>query len=972
MLALLALAPGRALVAQGDNLILNGDFATNLDSWTTFAADFNGVSASFASTNGEAAITNIAGAVGANAVTWHVQLNQVLSAGQIAALQVGSTYTISFDARSSTAGRPIRLFFGQNSDSFTPLNSTNVNLTTEMTTYTAIFVVTSTFSQMKLGFEMGLSTADVFIDNVSMVLGGEVPATVNLPVTFEDTELDYKLDDFGGNASQIVTDPTDATNKVVRSIKTASAELWAGTTVGGTAGFSERIPFTASNTTMSLRVWSPHAGIKVRMKVESSTDATKSVETEATVTVAEGWETLVFDFSNQATGTAALNLAFNYNKASVFFNFGTTGAVAGERTYYWDDMSFGGESEPTAPATPVGFVAANTIGGTPVANGEVFLAVGPNDVSRDDIVYRLYYALTASAPADPTTATQYTFGSTAGDGGGDNAFGFVLGGLETATSYTFWLYQYNTELQLFSAPASATVVSGGGTTGGGGGLNPPVTFDDPSLTYVLEDFGGNASEIVTDPTNAQNKVVRSVKSAAAQLWAGTTVGASAGFANALPFTATETTMSVRVWSPHSGILVRLKVEDSTDPTKSVETEATMTVAEGWETLVFNFANQAPGTAAMNLAFRYNKASIFFNFGKTGAEAGERTYYWDDMIFGGVSEPTAPPAPVGFVAADNIGGNPVNPGEVFLAAGPNNVESANISYRLFYSLTASAPQDPKTATAYTFGSTAGDGGGEMAFGFVLGGLQEKTEYTFWLYQYDTAAGLYSDPAMATVTSGGETTTPTVPPNPVGFVVSDKIGDAPVATGQLFLAVGPNNVADANIVYRLFYSKTADAPQDPKTATAYTFGSTDGDGGGDNAFGFVLGGLDPGVNYTFWLFQYNTQSQTYSEQPAVGSANAGASTSVDGSDGFPTEIALEQNYPNPFNPGTVITFALPEAGRVRLDVFNTLGQQVATLADGVWSAGRHDVVFDASGMTSGLYLYRLQVGQTSITRSMMLVK
>ncbi|MFN3802870.1 T9SS type A sorting domain-containing protein [Belliella pelovolcani] len=112
-----------------------------------------------------------------------------------------------------------------------------------------------------------------------------------------------------------------------------------------------------------------------------------------------------------------------------------------------------------------------------------------------------------------------------------------------------------------------------------------------------------------------------------------TNGVQTGFASPIPFTATDTRMSVRVWSPDAGIQVRLKVEDFQDPTKSVETEATSTVAGDWETLVFNFANQAQGTEALNLNNNFNKATIFFNFGVEGQTAGEKTYYFDDMIFG---------------------------------------------------------------------------------------------------------------------------------------------------------------------------------------------------------------------------------------------------------------------------------------------------------------------------------------------------
>ena len=89
---------------------------------------------------------------------------------------------------------------------------------------------------------------------------------------------------------------------------------------------------------MNIRVWSPTAGIPVRLKVEVSGQPTQSVETEALTTVANGWQTMEFNFNNQATGTAAFNAAFPFNKASIFFNFGVAGSG---QTYYFDDMKFG-------------------------------------------------------------------------------------------------------------------------------------------------------------------------------------------------------------------------------------------------------------------------------------------------------------------------------------------------------------------------------------------------------------------------------------------------------------------------------------------------------------------------------------------------------------------------------------------------------------------------------------------------------
>lgn len=89
-------------------------------------------------------------------------------------------------------------------------------------------------------------------------------------------------------------------------------------------------------------------------------------------------------------------------------------------------------------------------------------------------------------------------------------------------------------------------------------------------------------------------------------------------------------------------------------------------------------------------------------------------------------------------------------------------------------------------------------------------------------------------------------------------------------------------------------------------------------------------------------------------------------------LPSSVSLGQNYPNPFNPSTTIRYGLPERSMVRLTVFNTLGQQVATLVHEEQVAGYHEVQFDASGLASGAYLYRLQAGSFVQTHTMILMK
>ena len=92
----------------------------------------------------------------------------------------------------------------------------------------------------------------------------------------------------------------------------------------------------------------------------------------------------------------------------------------------------------------------------------------------------------------------------------------------------------------------------------------------------------------------------------------------------------------------------------------------------------------------------------------------------------------------------------------------------------------------------------------------------------------------------------------------------------------------------------------------------------------------------------------------------------------SDELPNKIALEANYPNPFNPVTTIEYSLTNAEQVALKVYDLTGRLVATVLDGVQPAGTYSVTFDAQGLASGMYLYRLESASTTITRKMVLLK
>jgi len=90
------------------------------------------------------------------------------------------------------------------------------------------------------------------------------------------------------------------------------------------------------------------------------------------------------------------------------------------------------------------------------------------------------------------------------------------------------------------------------------------------------------------------------------------------------------------------------------------------------------------------------------------------------------------------------------------------------------------------------------------------------------------------------------------------------------------------------------------------------------------------------------------------------------------GIPASYVLRRNIPNPFNAATTITYGLPEAGRVTLEIYNLIGRKVATLVDNQQEAGYKSVTWDASNVSSGLYFYRLTAGDFSQTKRMMLVK
>jgi hypothetical protein len=88
--------------------------------------------------------------------------------------------------------------------------------------------------------------------------------------------------------------------------------------------------------------------------------------------------------------------------------------------------------------------------------------------------------------------------------------------------------------------------------------------------------------------------------------------------------------------------------------------------------------------------------------------------------------------------------------------------------------------------------------------------------------------------------------------------------------------------------------------------------------------------------------------------------------------PSSYSLSQNYPNPFNPSTKITYQLPKSENVRVTVFDLLGREVAVLVNEFKTAGTYNIEFNASQLSSGVYLYRIDAGEFKDVKKMVLVK
>ena len=494
---------------------------------------------------------------------------------------------------------------------------------------------------------------------------GQAPVDPTVSVDFEADPASYSFDNFGGGESTVIANPDQSgintSGQVVQMTRTSESDFG-----GSTLALPDGVDWSEGDS-FRMKVWSQRT-VPVLFKVEGSPAAERSDTHDG----GSAWQELCFDFTGENAGPPVTGI-------SIFFDLGAVGDVEnnpGDWTFYYDDIQQASEPCPVPMPTSVDFegdagnFSFDNFGGgesTVIANpdqsgintsGQVVqmtrtsesdfggstlaLPAGVDWTQGDIFTMKVWsqrtvpvlFKVEGSPPAersdthDGGSAWQELCFDFTGDNAGPPVTGisifFDLGAVgDVENNPGDWTFYYD-DIQQTSEPCPVPPPEPEFTT---------ITFDDPETTYTLTDFGGTASTVTNDPAGGANQVVLTVKSDAAQVWAGTTVSTLPGEAvPVIPLDAANTEMSVRVYSPDAGIPVLLKIEDASNAAVFVETLATTTAVNTWETLTFDFSNPEAGSA-FDPAATYNKISIFFNFGTDGATAGEKTYYFDDIDVG---------------------------------------------------------------------------------------------------------------------------------------------------------------------------------------------------------------------------------------------------------------------------------------------------------------------------------------------------
>jgi len=496
-----------------------------------------------------------------------------------------------------------------------------------------------------------------------VLLSAALFAQPNLPIDFE-ANIDYQISNFGGGELTVIPNP-DASG-INTSATVGQMIKFEDQVFGGSLMTLESPMDFDNNNTFKVKVWSPEAGRRLLLKVENLDNAGIFFEQEQATTTAGQWEELTYDFTN-------IDRNNSYQKIVLIFELGNLGDGTANSTYFVDDIRLIQEGEANELELPIDFEADIDYQIDNFGGGELSVIDNP-DMSGINTSMRVGQmikfegevfggsTMTLNAPMDFETNNTFKVKVWSPAVGRRLLFkvenvsnGGIFFELEQETTTANAWEELTFDFSAINKAESyqkITLIFELGNLGDGTAnstyyiddiqlvfedsdvVKPdlPIGFEDGEVDYAIRDFNGTGSSIVADPTDGTNTVLQTVRGAGAEFFAGTVI-ADNGLDNPIPLTMDQSIMSIRVWSPVAGIPVRVKVENSADPTQSVETETMTMVAEEWAVMEFDFNNQVDGTAALNEDFTYDKIVIFYNFGTPGPDVGEQTFFSDDYTFG---------------------------------------------------------------------------------------------------------------------------------------------------------------------------------------------------------------------------------------------------------------------------------------------------------------------------------------------------
>jgi len=496
------------------------------------------------------------------------------------------------------------------------------------------------------------------VDNVRWVAETEAPPLdpIDLPLSFEGDTTAFGLIDFGGASSTLVADPLEASNTVAQTVKSSSAETFAGTVMGNGSGFANPIPFTADDTTMTVRVYSPAAGIPVLLKVENA-DASVFSEVIVNTTVADAWETLTFDFA-----TASIDTSATFVQAIIFFNFNNPGA---DRTYFWDDVTFGtavavptpsgADFEPAGAPYTFGDFGGGAV--TVIANpqvtgintsatvaqmqkfaGEVFggstLTLGGEvDFSNSSVFTMKVFAQRAVPVLFKLEGLNVERSVThTGSGWEELSFDFA-GDTGPGVTQVTLIFDLGVNGDAGGDPDNwtflfddiVTPIGSGGTGGDGGGASSFSTtdFEPAGAPYTFGDFAGGAVTVIDNPQSTGINTSATVGQM--QKFAGEVFGGSTLTLNGEVDFSESSTFTMKVFASRS-VPVLFKLEGL-----NVERSVTHT-GSGWEELSFDFAGDT-GAGVTQI-------TLIFDLGVNGDAGGDPdnwTFLFDDIALSSAAD-----------------------------------------------------------------------------------------------------------------------------------------------------------------------------------------------------------------------------------------------------------------------------------------------------------------------------------------------